>query len=153
MKRDDLPASDHIVRYIKPSIIQEDGTADGSDFRLRAARPDEKGLSVNWLEAFGSEKAYQLSEVRRLFRPHVKSNGRFAEMKIGTVLSWVSAELDTLRIVHDPLEAEGDFHADPSHAEITGLPPSDSDQAALIGDLIAECIIQMHPAVAGSSVP
>ena len=49
MKRDDLPADDQIVRYVKPSMIQDDGTADGSDFRLRASRPDEAGLSVNWL--------------------------------------------------------------------------------------------------------
>jgi hypothetical protein len=29
------------------------------------------------------------------------------------------------------------------------LPVSDSDQAALVGDLIAECVIDMHPAVVG----
>ena len=48
----DLPAGDQIVRYVKGSLIQEDGTVDGSDFRLRPHRPDETGLSVNWLEAF-----------------------------------------------------------------------------------------------------
>ena len=30
-------------RYVKPSMVREDGTADGSDFRLRPARPDESG--------------------------------------------------------------------------------------------------------------
>ena len=60
MKREDLPAGDEIVRYVKPSMIQEDGTADGSDFRLRSARPDETGLSVNWLDAGSGE-----SEIRR----------------------------------------------------------------------------------------
>ena len=45
MKQEDLPAGDQIVRYVKPSMILEDGTADGSDFRLRSARPDETGLS------------------------------------------------------------------------------------------------------------
>ena len=29
------------------------------------------------------------------------------------------------------------------------LPPGDSDQAALVGDLIAECVIDMHPTVVG----
>ena len=61
----------------------------------------------------------------------------------------VARELDTLRIVHDPLEAKEGFDADPSHAEIIGLPPGDSDQAVLVGDLIAECVIDMHPAVVG----
>ncbi len=147
MKGDNLPAGDHVVRYVKPSMILEDRIADGSDFRLRAKRPDEKGLFVNWLEAIGGEKKHQLSEVRRLFRLRVKPSGRFAELNVGTVLRVVSEELDTLRIVHDPLEAEGDFEADPSHAEVVGLPSGDSDQAMLVGDLIAECIIDMHPAI------
>ena len=147
MKRDDLPAGDQIVRYVKPSMIQEDGTADGSDFRLRSARPDETGLSVNWLEAFEPGKVHQLGEVRRLCRLHLRPNGRFAEMNVGTVIREVAKELDTLRIIHDPLEATEGFDADPSHAEIIGLPPGDSDQAVLVGDLIAEYVIDMHPAI------
>ena len=149
MKRDDLPAGDQIVRYVKPSMIQEDGTADGSDFRLRSSKPDETGLSVNWLEAFEPGKVHQLNEVRRLCRLRLRPSGRFAEMNVGTVLREVTKELDTLRIVRDPLEAEKDFDADPSHAEIIGLPPCDSDQAVLVGDLIADCIIDMHPAIVG----
>ena len=145
--RDNIPAGDHIVRYVKPSMIQDDGTADGSDFRLRPARPDETGLSVNWLEAFKPGKRNQLDEVRRLCRLRRQPNGRFAEMNVGTIMREVAAELETLQIVHDPLEATGEFEADPSHAEITGLPPGDSDQAILVGDLIAECVIEMHPAV------
>lgn len=147
MKRDNLPAEDHIVRYVKPSMIQDDGTADGSDFRLRPTRPDETGLSLNWLEAFTPGKTHQLDEVRRLCRVKRSPNGRFAELNVGTVMSKVSSELETLRIAHDPLVAEGLFDADPSHTEMYGLPPGDSDQAMLIGDLIAECIIDMHPAI------
>ena len=150
MTRRDLPTDDHIVRYVKPSMIQEDGTADGSDFRLRASRPDEKGLSVNWLEAFGSKKDHQLSEVRRVCRLRLRPNGRFAEMNVGTVLREVAEELDTLRIVHDPLEPEESFDPDPSHAEIIGLPPGDADRAVLVGDLLAEYVIDMHPAIVGN---
>ena len=29
------------------------------------------------------------------------------------------------------------------------MPPGGSDQAAFVGDLIAECVIDMHPAVVG----
>ena len=47
MRGENLPSGDHIVRYVKPSMIQEDGSADGSDFRLRSMRPGETGLSVN----------------------------------------------------------------------------------------------------------
>ncbi len=147
MKGDDLPADDHIVRYVKPSMIEEDGTANGADFRLRPDRPDETGVSVNWLEAFDPDKAHQLAEVRRLYRLTVRKSGRFAEMNIGAVRAKVAQELATLRVVHDPLEAEGDYEADSSHAEITGLPPGESPEADMIGDLIAECVIDMHPAI------
>jgi len=149
MMRIDLPAGDQIVRYVKGSLIQEDGAVDGSDFRLRPHRPDETGLSVNWLEAFGPDKAHQLAEVRRLCRLGLRPSGRFAEMNVGTVMRKVAVELDTLRIVEDPLPAGVGYDADPSHAEIIGLPPGDSDQAALIGDLIAECIVGLHPAISG----
>ena len=147
MRGRDLPAADHVVRYIKPSMVRADGSPDGYEFCLRATRPAEKGLSVNWLEVLGSNHARQLGEVRRLCRLDLRPNGRFAEMNVGTVRRRVSSELDTLRIVHDPLEAVGSYKADPSHAEITGLPPADSDQAMLVGDLIAECVRAMHPAV------
>ena len=151
MKGDDLPAGDHIVRYIKPSMIRDDGTADGSDFRLRPHRPDDTGLSVNWLEAFEPGTARQLAEVRRLCRLTLRPSGRFAEMNVGAVGRRVAEELDTLRILHDPLEAAGTFEADPSHAEIAGLPPGESEQAILIGDLIAECVTDMHPAISSDN--
>lgn len=136
-------------KYAKPCMIQDDGTADDSEFRLRPTRPDETGLPVNWPEAVGPGKRNQLDEVRRLFRLGRRRNGRFAEMNVGTILRDVSQDSETLRIVHDPLEATGEFETDPSHAEITGLPPADSDQAILVGDLIAERVIEMHPAVVG----
>ena len=104
-------------------------------------------MSVNWLEAFAPGKDRQLAEVRRLSRQSVKRNGRYAELNVGVVREKVAEELPTLRIVHDPLGAENDYEADPSHAEITGLPPGDSDEAMMIGDLIAECVITMHPAI------
>lgn len=151
MKGDDLPAADSIVRYVKPTMIEEDGTANGADFRLRPSRPDETGLSVNWLQAFAGDKAHQLAEVRRLYRLSMKRTGRFAELNIEVVIRTVSAESASLRIVHDPLDAEGRFEADPSHAEITGLPPGDSPEADMIGDLIAECVVAMHPAVGEAS--
>ena len=147
MTRDSLPGGDHVVRYVKRSVIQDDGTADGSGFLLRSDRPDETGLSVNWLEAFRPGKRHQLDEVRRLFRLRRRPSGRFAELNVGTVVQHVAGELETLQIVHDPLAATGEFEADPSHAEFTGLPPGDSHQAMLVGDLIAECVIEMHPAV------
>lgn len=143
MKGDDLSESDNVVRYVKPSLILDDGTPEGSNFQLRLK---ETGLSVNWLEIFGPNRSKQLAEVRRLFRLEVSGNGRFAEINVGTLMRAVRMEISTLRVIHSPLEEEGGFMADPSHSEIVGLPPRDSDQASLIGDLIAECVSDMHPA-------
>lgn len=146
MTDDPLPNEDHIVRYVKPSSI-DDGEVDGSEFRLRPHRPDETGVSVNWLEYYrDQDKAAQLSEIRRVYRLSRKKNGRFAELNVGAVCSHVAAELEEIGVMHSSLDAKEGFEADPSHSEITGLPPGDSDQAALIGDLIAECIIALHPA-------
>ena len=49
MNGNDLPDDAHVVRYVKPTSKHEDGSIDGSAFRLR---PSDNGLSVNWLEYF-----------------------------------------------------------------------------------------------------
>ena len=148
MHANDLPDEANVVRYIKPTMVFEDGSVDGSEFCLRAHRPDDTGVSVNWLECFGNlSKAEQLDEVRRLSRLDMRKSGRLAELNVGTTKHYIRNEPDDLRFIHTPLPAESDYEADPSHSEIVGLPPGNSPQAALIGDMIAECIEAIHPAV------
>lgn len=120
MKGNYLPSGDNIMRHVKPSLVLEDGTIHGLAFHFCHNMRNEKGLSVNWLEAFKLDKSLQLSEVRRCCALHLKlsSNGRFAEINVGTVLSTVNKELKTLRIVHNPIEADNDCESDLSHAEI-----------------------------------
>ena len=141
----DLPNDDHVVRYAKPTSVREGGSVDGSEFRLR---PYDKGLSVNWLEYFqGLDKSLQLDKVRQSSRLTMRPNGRLAELNVGVTKRHVQARLKTLRFIHVPLAAEGAYQPDPSHGEITGLPPGNSPEAALIGDMIAECIETNHPAI------
>ena len=138
-----LPDADHVVRYVRPMLVSND-RVDGSAFRLRR---DETGLSTHWLECFrGLPKSPQLEEVRRLIRVAVKPNGCLAELNVGNVRRHLSGKLATLSFIQSPLGALHPFPADPSHAEIVGLPPGDSAEAALIGDMIAECVQSMHPA-------
>lgn len=147
MKGDDLPDEDHIVRYVKPTSVRSDGKVDGSEFCLRAHRPDDTGLSVNWLEFFRDlAKDGQLAEVRRLSRLKVSERGCLAELNVGATKQYIRRELESLGFINMPLDAEGEYEADPSHSEMVGLPPGNSDQAALIGDMIAECINDTHPA-------
>ena len=144
---DNLPNEDHVVRYVKPTSIRTNGKVDGSVFCLRWHRLDDTGLSINWLECFKDlTKAGQLAEVRRLARLVMRKRGCLAELNVGETKQHVGNELDTINFYHMPLNSDGKFEADPSHSEIMGLPPGNSDQAALIGDMIAECIKNTHPA-------
>jgi len=146
MKDAALSPDDHIVRYVGGSLIRDDGSVLGEAFRLRPNRPEESGLSVNWLEIFGLDRQNQLAEVRRLFRMQRGTTGRFAEMNVGRVLDSLAEELESAGAIHKPLPKEGIHEPDPSHAEIVGVPRPDTLRATLIGDLIAECVTELHPA-------
>lgn len=137
----DLPDESHVVRYAAPRHIHDDGSVDGYIFRLR---PQESGLSVNWLEYFSSlTKPQQLEQVRQISRLNLRRNGRLAELSVDLARQ----ELLNLAFLHRPLEATDQYLADPSHSEIIGLPPGDSPQAALIGDMIAALVQNLHPAL------
>ena len=143
MSGQELTDDSHVVRYAKPTLVREDGSVGGEAVQLRSG---EENLSVNWLECFpGISKPQQVDEVRRRSRLQLRPTGRFAELQVGPTKQHLHAELASLRFVHDPLPAEGEFEADPSHSEITGL-PADSPEAELIGDMIAECVTAVHPA-------
>ena len=144
MTEQDLADDSHVVRYARPTLVREDGSVGGEAFQLRR---EELSLSVNWLECFeGLSVPEQLDEVRRLSRLQMRSNGRLAQLRVDRTRNHVRSELEVLRFVHEPLAAEGEYEADPSHSEIVGLPQSDTPEAELIGDLIAECVEAVYPA-------
>ena len=148
MNGEELSPEDHIVRYVKPSSMHE-GRVDGSEFQLSPRRADDKGVSVNWLECYADcPKEARLAEVRRVIRLELRRNGRFAELNVGEVKRHLAEKLPSLRIIRAPLDAEGELEADPSHSEITELPEPGSDRAEIIGDMIAECVCELHPAIA-----
>jgi hypothetical protein len=149
MTTDRIPDADHVVRYVKPTAVEADGSINGSEFRLRPSRPDDIGVSVNWLECFADKtKAERLGEVRRLVRLALRRAGRFAELNVGRTRKHLDIELASLQFVKDPLAADDRYLADPSHSLMIGLPPGDTPEAELIGDMIAECIVATHPAIA-----
>ena len=77
----DLPDPDHVVRYVRPRLVLDDGSVDGSAFRLRSG---DSGVSVNWLECFdGLSKSEQIEQVRILSRLKMRRNGRLAELNVG----------------------------------------------------------------------
>ena len=142
---DELPASDHVVRYVRGRDVSDEGMVNGAAFQLR---PNEDGLSVNWLEYFaGYGKEEQLEKVRSLSRLQRSRSARYAELNVGATKRYISQVPESVRFVRKPLEAEGDFLEDPSHCEMVGLLPGESAEGSKIGDLIAESILELHPAI------
>ncbi|MYA88474.1 MAG: hypothetical protein F4X97_08500 [Boseongicola sp. SB0662_bin_57] len=144
MSAGEVPEAHHVVRYVKPSLIDEEAV-DGSAFVLRES---ESGLSVNWLEFFEDNDCPDpVAAIRDLARISLASTGHFAKLSVGQTKEHVPvAAADVgipleLAVVQAPLPREADFEADPSHAEILGLPDRDEDAAMVVGDLIAECIL------------
>lgn len=141
---DEIPNQDHVLRYVKPSLL--DGTdVDGGAFVLREA---ETGLSVNWLEILESAgHTDPVNEVRRLSRISLASTGKFVKLNVSHTKQYVSSAAKeagislNLNVLEDPSPGTPDFDADPSHAEIRGLPDYADDAAMLVGDLLAECIL------------
>lgn len=146
MTGDSLPDSSHVLRYIRPTLITSDRTIDGSAFRLR---PRENGLSVNWLEYdrdLDAAKRVENVIAHIASRRSISKSGCFAEIPVGRTIKHIAGKHVGLRFIHMPLAATNDHDADPSHSEIEGLPAYESDESALIGDMIAECVKATHPA-------
>jgi len=60
-EREYLSDQDNIVRYVS----FHKGKVNGDVFRLR---PDETGISVNWMECFSESKENQIKEINGLTR-------------------------------------------------------------------------------------
>lgn len=90
----------------------------------------------------------QVSGVRSVRRLTYARNGRLAQISVGGTRRYVEERAGTVfSFRHDPLPAESDFPADPSHALIYGIPTLDDPYSELIQDLLAESIIAHFPAV------
>ena len=139
-----IPDDSSVVRYVGFTRIRGD-LVEGSAFSLR---PGETGLSINWLDFFhGLTKEDQLDQVRRLIHVNVGARAAFAEFNVGQTRRLIGNLLPEIQFVHSPAPANERYPTDPSHSEILGLPsPADADLALLVGDMIAQCILTLHPA-------
>ncbi|MFZ1747311.1 MAG: hypothetical protein WBO24_04710 [Nitrospirales bacterium] len=142
-----LPDEGHILRYVKPSAI-DDGVIGGGAFLGRYVGDDP---SVNWVECFPGVLNNQISEIRKKSRITYAATGRLARLNIGKTRSHVSEKTNNehnLNVIKDALEANNNYEEDPSHALMKGVLSVDDIYGEFVGDLIAECIIDSFPAVA-----
>ena len=147
MTGDELLNGNNVVHYINPAEFDKDeNIINASAFQLKEGKTD---LSVNWLECFENlTKLQQLDEIKRFSRITIRKNGRFAELNVGHTKRHLRGLLPGLHFIHNPLDADGIYEADPSHSDILGLPDFSHEESfrELIGDLIAsECIEAIHP--------
>jgi len=145
MRGDNLPESDHIARYCKPTTQAPDGQIQASAFMLKSDS-DEKSLSVHWLEYLnGSSRENEISEIRNIYASifnRVSAKAKIAVLNVGEVRGKVLTESEdrrNLEVLHDPKEDEP---SDPSHSGIYNLKPDDE----LIAELILETVLEDYPA-------
>ncbi len=132
MKGDLLPDEDHVVRYIGGSHIKGD-MVDPEGF-------EDERPSVNWLEYHGGDKVQQLACVRDLLRLEPGGTAKLAELGVGAIHSLG----ENVRVVEAPLPATAKHRADPSHAEIEGI-PGERKQRQLVCEALADYVITLHP--------
>ena len=144
MSVEEVPEEHHVIRYVKPTLL--DGIdVDGSAFVLRQG---EVGLSVYWLEIFNDLGcADPINEIRRLSRITLASTSKFAKLNVSHTKRNVTdkaaqagVSID-LKVLQAPLPEIPGSEPDPSHSEIHGLPDYADDAAMMVGDLIAACIV------------
>jgi hypothetical protein len=137
---------DHVLRYMRPRHV-DGGVVNGEGF---LTRPGEDAPSVNWLEWFDQPIENQVAGVRRLARLTYAKTGLLARINVGQTIRYVRENAPgglALSFAHDPLDTNRTHPADPSHCLIRGVPVLDTPEAALVKDLIADCILQLFPAV------
>ena len=139
----DLPDEDHVVRYVKPTLI-DNGKVSRGAFCLRES---ETGLSVFWLEVFGGDKTHQIDRVRESCGLTLSKNGKFAELNVGKTKRCIFENSNYRHeIIIQSTQPSDNRDAVWSHSEIIGLPPSNCNKATQIGTLIAKyCITCDHP--------
>ena len=146
-----LPDKDHVVRYLGAACIDDGKVKDvGFFIRWNPPEPPEEGLSANWLEYYLrleiDDKQDQLERIRRVIRRRRGKEAKLAELNVGTVRNRLKLKFENPRVEHHPLQASNEHPPDPSHSEIRGIKPENRRDIARIGDMIAKCVCELHPA-------
>lgn len=151
MKGEPVPQEHHILRYVGGRNVDND--MEGIPVILGGgfiARPDDDNRpSCNWIEYFDGSLDEQVGQIRNAARINYGAKARLARLGVGQVIGEVAAHtMDNreISVIHDPLDPEGDWIADPSHALMTNIPGEDDPEGELVGDLIANCVLESFPA-------
>lgn len=140
MKGDVIPDADHVARYCPASCV-DGNEIQPTAFRLR--RPQETYLSVNWLESLKLQnRADEVAALQKILATKltIGSRARIAVLNVGNTRAHVrgqSPNNHNLPVLHEPEDA------DPSHS---GIHDIDLDNETMISELIAQTVLEAHPA-------
>lgn len=140
MKGDQIPDSDHVMRYCGGSSCPS-GTITAAAFLLRAV---DDYVSVNWLEFLKLKtRVEEIAEIRRVLEKKLTLGARakIAVLNVGKTRQYVLAESIDKRDLffsHEPL-----LPVDVSHS---GIHNTKSEYEMLVAELIAETIVEEYPA-------
>lgn len=146
MSGGEIGEDEQVVRYVAPRLIHEHERVDAQAFVLRDGDVNT-GLSVNWLGAFAGDAQNQLQEVRQRCRLQIKTDGRFAEIKVQDIEVGAATNGIDVSLVLWPLGPTDEFDEDPSHTLVVGLPDPKTypDLAIEIGGALADAVANLHP--------
>lgn len=118
-----LPDEDHVIRHVSSSKLLKDGEGNILGFLAQAfaLRPDETGLSVNWLEHFeGDHDARTRKSIQELRTvKDIRKKSAFGIANVGKTKEICNKNKAFVKIVYAPRDGI------PSHSEIRQLPSDD----------------------------
>ena len=124
-----------VVRYCKPSTLDEQGKPMGSSFQLRIRTPTEKYLSVHLLDYFDKpseiEKASAVKVAMQKQRFNFKENGVFSTLDIKQSQDYINQLISEI-ISYKSLNLPhcGIFH---EHDDL------------VISELLSQCVLNNYP--------
>lgn len=133
-----LPAADHIVRYVPWSKLRRDEDDNIIGFLGTAfeRKPGEDAPSYIWLEFFPGTKEDQVKESVHVFRSTIQvgKKSAFGIGNVGVVKEICEANGAAVRIVYDPVEDNL------AHSEIRRFP---ADDIELLEALAADAFVHL----------
>lgn len=147
-----LPKSDHVMRFVPKGRQHRDAITD--EFRgllptsMQLTAKDEGGLSVTWIEFYGTlgpptKRTAAIAFRESLEKKKLPPQGLFATAQVSAILDAANGFGREMRVVHVPVPGN------PGHAEVRRF--TDEDMALL--DLLATEVFSTYDFVRDLSLP
>lgn len=138
MAHKDLPDADHVVRFIKPTLIVWDettGAAKGCFPQAFRLREGEEYLSVSWLEFFPGSRTESLRKIREHAEHKIRGSHGFGILNVGQMHQVAKDVSEKIRIIHEPTDGN------PSHSSVRRYPKDKDEFFALLASMAGKDLV------------